>query len=182
MMNYEGYDQGSARPLAWPCHTLPCMGLYEDGRLAAYPLTYDQAIAAARERMCAIDGYWCTASATEIKNRICGQNDLFVGVHCGDDFEIRCGLGCPTAAQVAACGPCGGVPGQRYTCVNGTCVAGATGTYATLAECLAAGCKAPVAGGINTALVVGGLAVLAALAFFVASQGQKKVVIARVEK
>ena len=182
MMNYEGYDQGEARALAWPCQTLPCMGLYEDG-LVAYPLTEAQAVQAVRDRLCPVSSWWCTASASEIINRVCtGTENLFVGTGCGDDFDIRCGLGCPTAAQVAACGPCGGVPAQRYTCVNGTCVAGATGTYATLAECLAAGCKAPVAGGMNTALIVGGLAVLGLLAFFVASQGQKKVIIARVEK
>lgn len=170
MMDYEGYNDHRR---AWPCARPDC------AELVAYPLTYDQAIAAARERMCAIDGYWCNASATEIKNRICGQNDLFVGTGCGDDFDIRCGLGCPTAAQVAACGPCGGVP-TKYACVNGACVVSATGPYATLAECQAA-CKA--AGADNTMLIlaVAGVVVVGVTAFAIASQGKKKVIVARVQ-
>lgn len=189
MMNYEGYDQGEARALVSPCAGAPCRGLYED--LEAYPLTSDQAIAAIRARLCPIDCRWCGTgpsdqcgtgtSNQQVIDRVCGQADLFTGTGCGDDFDIRCGLGCPTSAQVSICGSCAGA--TRYACVNGTCRSDASGPYASQSECVAAGCKAaPAAGDMTPILIGGGLLVVAALAFYIASQGKKKIVIARVEK
>jgi len=149
-MNYEGYDQGEARALASPCAGAPCRGLYDDG-LVAYALTQAAAVQAVRDRLCPVSQWWCTATASEIINRVCtGTENLFVGTGCGSDYDIRCGLGCPTAAQVAACGSCTTTP--------------------------------PPGADMNMALVVGGLAVVGALAFYIASQGKKKVIIARVEK
>lgn len=152
MMSYEGYDvPGYGRALVSPCAGMPCGALYDYPE--AYPLTSSEAVQAVRDRLCPVSAWWCSASASEIINRVCtGTEQLFTGTGCGDgdDWAIRCGLGCPTAAQTAACGSCTGTP--------------------------------PAAGGMNTALVVGGLVVVGALAFYIASQGKKKVIIARVEK
>jgi len=137
--------------------------------------TCQTAIAEAKRQLCVLYPPNCTLTDQQVVDKIRSECTLFTGA---EGQLIRMAIfgttQCPTNAPSCLQAP------TRYNCVSGQCVASATGTYATLAECQAA-CGAGGGGGNAMLWLAVGAVALLAVAVVATQPTSKKILVAKVQ-